>query len=65
MLLIVSFILYFVLVENILMNKYEDTVLFGGTSAPIEIIPAYVKRQNSPAKPRIFNLPGASKAVKK
>jgi len=64
-LLTISFILYFVVVENILINKYEDTVLFGGGSEPIEIIPAYVKRQKNQAKPKVFILPGASRTARK
>lgn len=57
--------LYFVVVENIMLNKYEDTVLFGGNSGPMEIIPAYVKRQRNQQKPKVFILPGASSPTKK
>lgn len=58
--LIISFILYFILVENVLVNKYEDTMLIGGNSNE-EKIPAFVKKaKRNKSGPKPVILPGIS-----
>jgi hypothetical protein len=58
--------LYFVIVENVLMNRFEDTLLFGGNANTMEVIPAYVNRPKKKVlKQKVFILPGASKIVER
>ena len=56
---------FFVLIENLLLNMHEDTLLIGGAPPTVEIIPAYVNRPRAQAKPRVIILPGASRTTKK